>query len=224
MNNVPTRIVIVDDHPIFRAGLSRSLAEVPDFEVVGEGANAKDAISLFEQLRPDAMLLDLSMPGGGHSVLRHLLPGQPEATVIVLTASEDDTDLFEALKEGAKGYVLKGVDASTLVNIVRNVVAGESYVSPSLAARILTEMRSGGDGPATQALEGPHDEALSSLTPREEQILGLVADGNSNKEVARHLGLREKTIKHNMTRILQKLKARNRTEAAMFLREAQSRL
>jgi len=223
MSEDATRIVIVDDHPIFRAGLARSLSEEPGFEVVGEGANASEAIALFKQLRPDAMLLDLSMPGGGHSVLQALAPDRPDAVVIVLTASEDDGDLFEALKAGARGYVLKGVDASTLVGVVRNVIAGESYVSPSLAARILTEMKNGPVAPPSVEPEGLHDEALSSLTPREEQILGLVADGNSNKEVARHLGLQEKTIKHNMTRILQKLKARNRTEAAIYLREAQSR-
>jgi two-component system, NarL family, nitrate/nitrite response regulator NarL len=223
MNDTVVRIVIVDDHPIFRAGLSKSLSEEPGFEVIAEGASANEAVALFKQHMPDVLLLDLSMPGGGHSVLQTLIHENSDAAIVVLTASEDDGDLFEALKEGARGYVLKGIDASTLVSVVRHIVAGESYVSPSLAARILTEMRSGGDGPARLPSETQHDEGLSSLTPREEQILGLVADGDSNKEVARHLGLQEKTIKHNMTRILQKLKARNRTEAAMFLRDAQSR-
>lgn len=223
MSGHRNRIVIVDDHPIFRAGLARSLSEEPSFEVVGEGGSAKEGISLFKELRPDVMLLDLSMPGGGHSVLRALVPEWQDAAIIVLTASEDDGDLFEALKEGAKGYVLKGVDAATLVNIVHSVVAGESYVSPSLAARILSEMRSGPVAPVSVEPGDVPDDVLSTLTPREEEILGFVADGNSNKEVARHLGLQEKTIKHNMTRILQKLKARNRTEAAMFLRDAQAR-
>ncbi|MDE1993708.1 MAG: response regulator transcription factor [Rhizobiaceae bacterium] len=217
------RVAIVDDHPIFRAGLSRSLTDEPEFAVVGEGATAAEALTLFNEHRPDALLLDLSMPGGGHSALRSILASDPDAAVIVLTASEDEADLFEALKEGAKGYVLKGVSASALASVVRNVVAGESYVSPSLAARILTEMRSEATASPAVSAPHPHDEALASLTPREEQILELVADGNSNKEVARRLGLQEKTIKHNMTRILQKLKARNRTEAAMFLRDAQSR-
>jgi two-component system nitrate/nitrite response regulator NarL len=155
--------------------------------------------------------------------LRVIKAEHASAAIIVLTASEEDSDLFDALKEGAKGYILKGVSASTLVSAVRNVVAGESYVSPSLAARILTEMK--GDAPqaVSDPARNPHEDALASLTPREEQILGLVADGNSNKEVARQLRLQEKTIKHNMTRILQKLKARNRTEAAIFLRDARSR-
>jgi two-component system, NarL family, nitrate/nitrite response regulator NarL len=223
MNSNAVRIAIVDDHPIFRTGLSRSLADEPEFDVVGEGSSAADAISLFRTHRPDAMLLDLSMPGGGHTALRSILQEDAEAAVIILTASEEDGDLFEALKQGARGYVLKGVDASTLVTVVRNVVAGESYVSPSLAARILTEMRNEPIAPDAAANRTPQDDALASLTPREEQILGLVADGNSNKEVARRLDLQEKTIKHNMTRILQKLKARNRTEAAMFLRDAKAR-
>jgi two-component system nitrate/nitrite response regulator NarL len=217
------RVAIVDDHPIFRNGLSRSLADEPGFEVVGEGASAADAIDLFSRHKPDALLLDLSMPGGGHQALREIIREDASAAVIVLTASEEDSDLFDALKEGARGYILKGVSASTLVSAVRNVVAGESYVSPSLAARILTEMRGDAPQPVPDATRGPHDDALASLTPREEQILGLVADGNSNKEVARQLNLQEKTIKHNMTRILQKLKARNRTEAAIFLRDARSR-
>ncbi len=217
------RVAIVDDHPIFRNGLARSLSDEPGFEVVGEGASAADAVTLFSQHRPDVLLLDLSMPGGGHHALNTIIKADAAATVIVLTASEEDSDLFDALKEGAKGYILKGVNASTLVSAVRNVVAGERYVSPSLAARILTEMKGEASQPQPSAARNPHEDALSSLTPREEQILRLVADGNSNKEVARQLNLQEKTIKHNMTRILQKLKARNRTEAAMFLRDAQSR-
>ncbi|WP_283192863.1 response regulator transcription factor [Rhizobium sp. AN80A] len=217
------RVAIVDDHPIFRNGLARSLSDEPGFEVVGEGASAADAVALFNEHRPDALLLDLSMPGGGHQALRSIVETDPAATVIVLTASEEDSDLFDALKEGAKGYILKGVNASTLVSAIHNVVAGESYVSPSLAARILTEMKGETALPQPAAPRNPHDDALALLTPREEQILGLVADGNSNKEVARQLNLQEKTIKHNMTRILQKLKARNRTEAAIFLRDARSR-
>lgn len=221
MSGETLRIAIVDDHPIFRSGLSRSLSDEPGFEVVGEGASAAEAVALFRQHRPDALLLDLSMPGGGHQALAAIMEQDAAAAVIVLTASEEDSDLLDALKQGAKGYILKGVSASTLISAVRNVVAGESYVSPSLAARILTEIR--GEAPLPAPSPNPYDDALASLTPREEQILALVADGKSNKEVARQLNLQEKTIKHNMTRILQKLKARNRTEAAIFLRDARSR-
>ncbi|MDH7803307.1 two-component system nitrate/nitrite response regulator NarL [Rhizobium sp. AN70] len=202
------RIVIVDDHPIFRSGLSRSLEDEPGFEIVGEGASAADAIALFDQHRPDIMLLDLSMPGGGHSALRVILRRDPAASVIVLTASEQDSDIAQALAEGAKSYVLKGVGVSELVNVISGVAAGNA--NPA-------------DVPATLVAVGLQEQALATLTPREEQILTLVAAGNSNKEVARLLGLQEKTIKHNMTRILQKLKLRNRTEAAIYLREARSK-
>ncbi len=161
------------------------------------------------------------MPGGGHVALSSILQKDPSAAIVVLTASEDRDDLFNAIKLGARGYVLKGVDAPTLVDIVRRVVAGESYVSSGLAARILVEMKVPAGPSDMVALD--HASALASLTPREEQVLGLVAAGNSNKEIARHLTLQEKTVKHNMTRILQKLQARNRTEAAMFLRDARGR-
>lgn len=207
------RIVIVDDHPIFRSGLSRSLEDEPSFEVVGEGASAADAISLFDQHRPDILLLDLSMPGGGHSALRVILRRDAAASVIVLTASEHDSDIAQALAEGAKGYVLKGVGVSELVAVISGVAAGEDCIASSSTRDAVAGL---------ETVRHPA-QALASLTPREEQILELVAAGNSNKEIARLLNLQEKTIKHNMTRILQKLKLRNRTEAAIYLREARSK-
>lgn len=217
------RILVIDDHPMFREGVSRSLAEQPDLIVCGEGASADAAIRLDRELKPDIILLDLSMPGGGLHALRVIFEQSPEAKIIVLTASETDEDVLHALKAGARGYVLKGVGASTLIEIVHGVVAGESYVSPSLAARILAELRTTGAGAAVNAGGASAQDPLSSLTRREEEILKLVSEGNSNKEVARRLNLQEKTIKHHMTRILQKLKVRNRTEAAMLLRDLTSR-
>lgn len=218
MSASQVRIAIVDDHPIFRDGLLRSLQDEADFEVVGAGSTAHDAITLFKRYRPDAVLLDLSMPGGGHAALRSILKLEASASVIVLTASEDEDDLSEALKGGAKGYVLKGVDASTLIDVVRGVVAGEHYVSPALERHAPTR------GEQKRILEQtfPHAgiDPLAMLSPREAQILFLVADGDSNKEIGRRLNLTEKTVKHNMTRILRKLNARNRTEAAMLLRDA----
>jgi two-component system nitrate/nitrite response regulator NarL len=214
------RTAIADDHPIYRNRLVRSLEDEADIVVVGEGASAEDAIALYGDKKPDAILVDLSMPGGGHLALSSILLADPSAAVIVLTASEERDDLLAAIKIGARGYVLKGVDAPTLVDIVRRVVAGESYVSSGLAARILVEMKAPSERPALA--DGDPSTTLASLTPREEQVFGLVAAGNSNKEIARHLNLQEKTVKHNMTRILQKLRARNRTEAAMFLRNARN--
>jgi len=213
------RIVIADDHPIYRNGLARSLEDEPGFAVVGEAATADEAVRVYRDHAPDAILLDLSMPGDGHQALRLILSHDEAAIAIVLTASEHDDDLLRAVRAGARGYVLKGVDASELVDIVRRIVAGEAFVSAGLPPGILGELA----GAAPVSMGSPRLGALARLTPREDEILGLVAEGNSNKEIARQLGLQEKTIKHNMTRVLQKLNARNRTEAAMFLRDTQAR-
>ena len=220
MSENEIRVIVVDDHPLFREGVALALANSAGLSVVGEGGSAGEAIDLVGQLKPDVVLLDLSMPGGGLNALSAIVERWPEARALVLTASESDDDVLAALRAGARGYVLKGVGASTLAEIVRGIAAGESYVSPALAARILVEMQSVVARPAeTSEAVDP----LSTLTEREEQILRMVADGNSNKEVGRLLALQEKTIKHHMTRILQKLHVRNRTEAAMLLSAARSR-
>jgi len=220
MTEKTIRILVVDDHPMFREGVSRSLSEQSGLKVCGEGASADEAIRLDRELRPDVILLDLSMPGGGLHALRIILEQSPDARVVVLTASEADEDVLMALRSGARGYVLKGVPATTLIEVVRGVIIGESYVSPALAARILAELRTGAPPVAGIEKSESSQDMLASLTRREEEILKLVAAGNSNKEVARRLDLQEKTIKHHMTRILQKLNVRNRTEAAMLLRDA----
>lgn len=214
------RIVVIDDHPLFREGVSLALANSPGLAVVGEGGSAAEAIALAEQQRPDVILLDLSMPGGGLNALAAIMQRWPEAKAMVLTASESDDDVLAALRAGARGYVLKGVGGIALVDVVRGVAAGESYVSPALAARILVEMQ---NSVARVAETAEAVDPLSTLTPREEQILRMVAEGNSNKEVGRLLDLQEKTIKHHMTRILQKLHVRNRTEAAMLLNAGRAR-
>ena len=213
--SAPVRVIVVDDHPLLRDGVARSLDNSGRFTVVGQGGSADDAVRLVGEHKPDLVLLDLSMPGGGLAAARRIGEEAPEVRMVVLTVSEADDDIMEALKAGAKGYVLKGVGSAMLVDILQGVANGESYVSPSLAARLLTEMRApGGAAP---------DDPLSRLTPREEEILRLVAQGLSNKEVGLRLDLQEKTVKHHMTRILGKLQVRNRTEAAVLLREAAQR-
>ncbi|MDG3579894.1 response regulator transcription factor [Rhizobium sp. YJ-22] len=216
----PLRVAIVDDHPMFRMGVVRGLEDEGGIVIVAEGANAGDAISIYQRARPDISLLDLSMPGGGHAAIRGIRDLDGDASIVVLTASEDDNDVFEALKAGAKGYVLKGVDAGFLVSVLRRVAGGDTIVSPGLASRVLSQMT---DRPASasQTGDGQARASLPRLTPREEQILALVAEGYSNKEVARFLSLQEKSIKHVMTRILKKLEVRNRTEAALLMREWQ---
>lgn len=212
--SAPVRVIVVDDHPLLRDGVARSLDNSGRFTVVGQGGSADDAVRLVGEHRPDLVLLDLSMPGGGIAAARRIGEAAPETKIVVLTVSEADDDIMDALKAGAKGYVLKGVGSAMLVDILQGVANGESYVSPSLAARLLTEMRTrepSGTSPA---------DPLSQLTRREEEILRLVAQGLSNKEVGLQLDLQEKTVKHHMTRILGKLHVRNRTEAAILLREA----
>ncbi|MGX8008436.1 response regulator [Mesorhizobium sp. ORM8.1] len=207
--NAPIRIAIVDDHPLFREGVTRSLAEIGGFELVGEGANADDAEQL-ARAAPDILLLDISMPGGGLQALGAILAERPQQKVVMLTVSEANADVAEALKVGARGYVLKGVGSKALAEILRDVADGQSYVSPILSARLLSDLLK----PA-----GSKPDPLSLLTAREADILKLVSEGLSNKEVAARLSLQEKTVKHHMTRVLAKLNVRNRTEAALIARE-----
>jgi two-component system nitrate/nitrite response regulator NarL len=211
------RVVIADDHPLYRDGVARTLAERTDFQVVGACGSAADAVALVERERPGLVLLDISMPGGGIEAARRIAALGLGTRIVMLTVSERDEDVMAALKAGAHGYALKGVGASELVEIVRAVAEGGSFVPPALAARLLQAMQN----PDRRAR--PSESPLAGLAPREEQILELVAKGLSNKEIARKLDLQEKTIKHYMTKILQKLQVRNRVEAAVLVREVGAR-
>jgi DNA-binding NarL/FixJ family response regulator len=198
------RVLVADDHPMFRAGVVASLAAHPDFEVVGEGSSAAEAVQLAEQHIPDVCLLDIAMPGGGLVAARDITASLPQTRVVMLTVSEDEDDLLAAMKSGASGYVLKGAAASELMNVLRTVNAGEVYVAPGLAWGLLREM------------SRPRSAPLDELTAREREVLELVAAGLSNQEIGERLGLAEKTIKHYMTSILGKLRVRSRVEAALL--------
>ncbi|AZV18863.1 MULTISPECIES: response regulator transcription factor [Mesorhizobium] len=210
------RIAIVDDHPLFREGVTRSLSEIGGFEMVGEGATAQDAERLATTVRPDILLLDISMPGGGLTAVASILASHPAQKIVMLTVSEANADVTKALNAGVNGYVLKGVGSRGLADILRNVAAGESYLSPTLSARLLSDLQS------QQPTDGIA-ERLRQLTDRQTEILRLVAEGLSNKEVALRLELQEKTVKHHMTGVLSKLNVRNRTEAALMMRELRDR-
>lgn len=202
----PIRIVIADDHPLFREGVFHSLASEPDLTVVGQAETGEEALRLAADLVPDVVLLDIGMPGwGGLATVEKLSQACPATKVVMLTVFDDEDRLLAAFKAGARGYVLKGLPARDLAHIVRLVAAGEVYVSPTLAAGMLRELTS-------KRPQSP----LSELSEREREILGLVAEGLTNREIGERVHLAEKTIKHHMTNILGKLHVRSRVEAALL--------
>jgi len=211
--NTKIRVVVVDDHPIFRDGLVRTLEE-NDIKVVGQAVTAEEAIHQANTLLPDILLLDLCIPGGGLVCAKTVAEANPGIKILILTGSEDELDLLNSLKAGARGYVLKGVSGNELISIIKSVEAGNIYVSPSLAGSILYEEF----GP--QHDEGRPRSLLYDLTEREQQILGLVATGHSNREIAEKLYLSENTVKQYMTRLMNKLHVRNRLEAALLVQRS----
>jgi DNA-binding NarL/FixJ family response regulator len=198
--------LVADDHPLFREGVALSLGAEPDFEVIAQAGNAEEAVELAQRLRPDMVLLDVTMPRmGGIAAAAKIAADAPEVRIMMLTVSENRENLLAALKSGAHGYVLKGVSASELRAITRRVADGESYVTPALAAELLTELS-----------RPHHSDPFSELTAREADVLKLLSQGLTNREIGEQLCLAEKTVKHHMTSILLKLQVRTRTEAALM--------
>ena len=205
------RIAIVDDHPLFRAGVAQSLLENGRFEIVAQGGTSGDAVKITTENEADILLLDVSIPGGGLEALNAIVAQRPNQKVVMLTVSESGGDVTRAMRGGAKGYVLKGIEADMLAQILREIATGERYVSPALSARLLS------DGLEPQQTNG--GALVDTLDERQRRIMEFVSAGLSNKEIAIELDLQEKTIKHQMTRIFLKLSVSNRTEAAMAFRE-----
>ena len=205
MSEVVT-IVVADDHPLFRRGVVQSLTAEKTFSVIGEAGTGEEALRLVAEQNPDILLLDIGMPGaGGIAAVGQVMAACPLTRVLMLTVSESPDDLMRALTAGARGYVLKGVSGEALATAVRAVAAGEVFVTPALASTILYEMT--------------HDEPkdpLDQLTEREQQVLQLLGEGLTNREIGERLFLAEKTIKHYMTNVLQKLHVRSRVEAALL--------
>lgn len=199
------RVVVADDHPLFREGVITSLRSSPEIAIVGEASDADGAVRLVRDELPDVVLLDVTMPGNGITAAGRVAAACPATRIVMLTVSEDEDSLLAAMKAGARGYVLKGVSATELVNVVRLVNAGEVYMAPTLAWGLLREMS-----------KPPAADPLAELSTRERQVLELVGGGLSNQEIGLRLGLAEKTVKHYMTSILTKLQVRSRVEAALL--------
>ncbi len=202
----PIRILLADDHPLFREGVAHALGAEPDFEVIAQAGSGEEAVELALRLLPDIVLLDVTMTGmGGVAAAAKIATSAPGVRIMMLTVSESRENLMTSLKAGAHGYVLKGVSASELRVITRGVAGGEAYVTPALAAELLTELS-----------QPTSLDSLSELTAREIKILKLLSQGLTNREIGERTYLAEKTVKHYMTSILQKLHVRSRTEAALI--------
>jgi DNA-binding NarL/FixJ family response regulator len=209
----PISVLVVDDHPMFREGVVHSLACEPDFEVVGQSAGGEESLRLACDLLPDVVLLDIAMPGwSGLEIAQRIKAACPATRIVMLTAFEDEDKLLAAFKAGACSYVLKGVSARELAQVVRDSADGGSYVSPSLAGGILNVLTRG-------RTADPFDE----LTTRELVVLQLVGQGLTNREIGERIHLAEKTVKHYMTNILQKLHVRSRVEAALLAADSRNR-
>ncbi len=211
MTDFVVRVAVVDDHPVFREGAAFCLERAGGFEVVAHGGSADDATRIARDHRPDLILLDINMPGNGIEAARKISQEHPGVKCVILTGSESEEHVAAALEAGARGYIVKGVGVADLVRTIRAVHCGESYVSPGLAARLLTQMQK-------KRANGKADDVQVELTLREEEILGHVSNGLTNKEIANRLHISEKTVKHYMTNIMQKLQVRNRVEAVMTSR------
>ena len=210
------RILLVDDHTLFRSGLKALLSRQPDFEIVGEASDGPEGVKLAEQLKPDLVLLDLDMPVmSGTEALAQMLAANRELPVVMLTVSEDAEDLKEAFVLGARGYLVKNIDAEYLVNSVRQVVAGESVMSPEMTSKFVNGIRA----KHLSLMPEVRPETVKSLTERERQILGCLAQGASNREMATLLNMSESTVKAHLQRIMRRFDFSSRVQAAVFAAE-----
>lgn len=205
-----TRVLIVDDHPVFRDGLSGLLATLPDIVIVGSVGTAEEALDTVRQEAPDVVLMDLNLPGtSGVEATRWVVAEAPATAVLVVTMVDDDDSVFAALTAGARGYVLKGAPAGEISAAIRTIAAGGAVFGAAIAARLVA-----GSAHPPAAVQAPGGE----LTKREREVLEILARGASNQQIARTLGLSLKTVQNHVSRILDKLQAADRTQAALRAR------
>lgn len=200
------RILIADDHPVVRDGLASMLATQPDFEVVGEAGSGAGAVKEAERFGPDLVIMDLEMPDlDGVEAIRQIREADERVEVVVLTAFDTDERIIEAVEAGAQGYLLKGAPREEIFEAIRTVSAGGALLPPVVASKLLNRVR--------------EPEDFDALTPREQEVLELVAEGGSNAEIAERLFISERTVKFHVSSVLSKLGAKNRTEAAWLARK-----
>lgn len=202
-----TRVFLLDDHEIVRRGLRELLEAEDDLHVVGEAGTAADALARIPPTRPDVAVLDIRLPdGNGVEVCREVRSRDPEIRCLMLTSFSDDEALFQAIMAGAAGYLLKQVRGTDLVTAIRNVAAGQSLLDPAITAQVLERLRKGNE----------EDERLAHLTPQERNILELIAEGLTNRQIAERVHLAEKTVKNYVSNLLAKLGMERRTQAAVY--------
>ncbi len=204
------KIMLVDDHALFRSGVSLLLKQEADFDIVGESADGLDAVKRVRQYAPDIVLLDLNMPGlSGLEALQLIKQDCPQVKVLILTVSEEGEELAQALRSGASGYLLKNMDAESLIDHIRKVAAGKTVIAEPMTVKLVEQLQK--SAPRERLAEG-----LQKLTQREREILQRLACGESNKEIARRFNLAESTVKIHVQSILKKLNLASRVQAAVF--------
>lgn len=208
------RVALVDDHPMMRRGLRDTLLEQGDFVVVGEGASADEAVELARTENIDVLIVDVNMPGGGLTAVERISKFDNPPKMLVLSVFDNLANVRTAMECGASGYVLKGVEGDELARVLRGVCEGRKHVGPELAAKLFAEPDQ--DAPAEDIAPAVKDERLDLLNKRERQIFDLIAQGLSNRAIAKKLKLGEETIKHYNTQMFSKLGVKNRTEAALL--------
>jgi DNA-binding NarL/FixJ family response regulator len=199
-------IMIVDDHSLMREGLRAVLSRQADFKIIGEASDGSEAVKKAMKLKPDVILMDVRMPYSGLQATMDITQALPDTKILILTISDTEGDLVESVKAGARGYLLKGMDSEELISAVRTVAAGGAIFTPSIAVKLLNDFKAD--------LNKNADEV--SLTSRETDILALVANGASNKEIATQLNISEPTVKAHLRNILSKLHMKNRSQAAVY--------
>jgi len=207
------RVLIADDHPVFRFGLRTLLKADPTLEIVGEATNGKEAIAQASELSPDVILMDLNMPGmNGIQAIRRILTDHPEVHILVLTMFDDDDSVFAAMRAGARGYLLKGAEGGEMLQAIHVVSTGEAIFSPSIAQRLMQYF--GASRPRGA------DQPFPDLTEREREVLALIAQGYTNQAIAERLEITPKTVRNHISAIFSKLQVTSRLEAIMRAKDA----